>query len=433
MSGTRQTGTLYRRYAEGRLQEALADTPAVLIHGPRQCGKTTLALQVAERQGYHYLSFDDDNRRQAASADPVGFVRDLPERCILDEVQRVPGIFTSLKDSIDRHRQPGRFILAGSANVLLLPKLADSLAGRMEIIRLRPLARCEVAEEAPVFLDRLFKGTLTELNAETGGRESGPGRFRRLGASLAELICSGGYPPVLVRPAAKRRAAWYRDYIATIIQRDVSDLSRINNLDIMPRLLELTAGQTARLFNAADLAAPFAVSRPTIREYLSLLEQIFLIERLQPWHSNRLSRLIKTPKLHLADTGLAAVLLGVDRDTVLQDRTLLGQLLETWVYQELRKEADWQDAEIRFYHFRNKDKVEVDMILQQGRRLAGIEVKAAATVTSRDFNPLRKLQDACGGQFAAGVVFYDGDAVLPFGEHLHAVPLSLLAPAGESV
>ncbi len=412
---------LYQRFTEETLREALRDTPVVLIHGSRQCGKTTLAQSVGRQLDYHYISFDDDNQLHAAKTDPVGFVQSLSELTILDEVQRTPELFTALKASVDQNRKPGRFILTGSANILLLPQLADSLAGRMEIIQLRPLAQAEIAGKKPEFLRQLFNadfGSATNQNNQA-----------RLGESLAELICKGGYPAAIARHKAKRRSAWYRDYITTIIQRDVQNISNIRNLDILPKLLSLAASQTARLFNSADLASPFSISRPTIREYLALLEQIFLIEQLQPWHSNRLSRLIKTPKLHLADTGLACSLLGVNSKSLWQDKTLLGQLLETYIYQELRKYADWHDEDLKFYHFRNKDKVEVDIIIEQGRQLAGIEIKAAATVTQGDFKGLIKLKDACGEQFAAGVVFYDGETILPFGEKLFAVPISILTPA----
>lgn len=264
----------YDRYSETALREALQDTPAVLIHGARQCGKTTLAQTIGKDLGYRYISFDDDNQLQAAKADPVGFVQGLPGLTILDEIQRVPELFTSLKSSIDQDRRPGRFILTGSANVLLLPRLADSLAGRMEILRLRPLAQCEIAGRRPAFLERLFQADFGSF-AQTSG-------FARLGEDLAGILCRGGYPAAIARSTEKRRTAWYQDYLTSLIQRDVQDIANIRNLDILPRLLTLAAGQTARLFNAADLASPFSISRPTIREYLTLLEQIFLIEQLQP-------------------------------------------------------------------------------------------------------------------------------------------------------
>ena len=232
----------------------------------------------------------------AAEADPVGFVADLPERTILDEVQRAPGLFTALKTAVDRDRAPGRFLLTGSANVLLVPKLADSLAGRMEILRLHPLAQCELAAAVPRFLDSL------------SGARFKTRRSERLGRDLADRIVAGGYPAALARATPRRRAAWYRDYIETMVQRDVRDLARIASLDVLPRLLALAAGQTARLLNVSDLASPFQLSRPTIRDYLTLRARVFLLEELPPWYSNRLSRLVKTPKLHMADTGIACVL-----------------------------------------------------------------------------------------------------------------------------
>lgn len=406
---------IYPRYALPRLTEALADSPVVLIHGPRQCGKTTLAQALGERSDYAYLSFDDDVARAAAQADPAGFVSNLPQRVILDEVQRVPALFVALKIAVDRKRMPGRFILTGSANVLLVPKLADSLAGRMQILRLHPLAQCELARQAPGFLDALFKGRFKFRQSE------------RLGNQLAQRITAGGYPAALTRPAGRRRAAWYRDYLEALVQRDVRDLARISSLDVLPRLLALAAAQTARLFNVTALAAPFQLSRPTIGDYVTLLERVFLLERLPPWHSNRISRLIKTPKLHLGDTGLACALLGVDAAALVADRPLLGQILETFVFQELRRQASWHDEPLGFFHYRDKDGVEVDIVIERGARaLVGVEVKAAATVTAADFRGLRKLREAAGKRFVAGVVLYDGEVSVPFDEQLHAVPLRAL-------
>ena len=378
--------TLYPRFVEARLLEALSDTPVVLIHGPRQCGKTTLARTVGEPRGYAFFSFDDAVSLEAAQADPVGFVWDLPERCILDEVQKVPAIFPALKTAIERRRAPGRFLLTGSSNVLLVPKLSESLAGRMGFVRLHPLSQCELEGKESTFLDALFGARFKTRASE------------RLGAELAERIAAGGYPPALARTTPRRRLAWYRDYIETLVQRDVRDLGRIRSLEALPRLLSLAAGQTARLVNVTDLSGPFQVSRPTIREYVTLLERVFLLEELPPWHTNRVSRLVKTPKLHLGDTGLACALLGADARALAADRTLLGQLLETFVFQELRRQASWQDTETRFFHYRDKDGVEADIVLERGpRELVGIEVKAGATVTSSDFKGLRRLRVASGG------------------------------------
>lgn len=261
---------LYPRGAEPRLTEALADFPAVLIHGPRQSGKTTLAQSTGMRAGYTYFTFDDDVTRRAAETDPTVFVADLPPRVILDEVQHVPHFFGVLKTAIDRERTPGRFLLTGSANVLLLPKLADSLAGRMGILRLYPLAQCEIARRTPDFLDRQF-GAGVKVR-----------RWERLARKLTERITAGGYPAVLRLPRGRRRARWYESYLDTIVQCDVRELARIASLEAPPRLLALAASQTARLLNLSELAAPFSLSRPTIRDYVTLLARVFYWRSFSP-------------------------------------------------------------------------------------------------------------------------------------------------------
>lgn len=413
------TEELLPRLIEAELRDALADSPVVLIHGPRQCGKTTLAQSVGESLDYAYLNLDDPTQRAAAVADPVGFVQDLPQRTIIDEVQHAPALFAAIKTVVDRDRRPGRFLLTGSANVLLLPKLADSLAGRMEVIRLFPLAQVEIERGHGGFLDALF-------GAGFASRQSA-----RLGPALAERMVAGGYPAALMRTSTHRRARWYGNYLEAMVQRDVRDLARIAALDALPRLLEVVAGQTARLLNVSELASPFQLSRPTIRDYVTLLKRVFLVDELPAWHSNRLSRLVKTAKLHIGDTGLAAALLGLDAESLYRDRPLYGQMLESFVFQELRRQAGAQSAEIRFHHFRDKDGREVDLVLERsGRRVAGIEVKAAASVGSSDFRGLRKLAAATGERFATGVVLYDGETGIRFEDRMFAIPISALWEPG---
>ena len=412
---TVESPSIYARYAEGPLVEALADSPAVLIHGPRQCGKTTLARQVGGPRGYEYISFDDEVARAAAESDPAGFVLGLPERVILDEVQRVPRLFASLKQEIDARRIPGRFLLTGSSQVLLVPALSDSLAGRMEILQLHPLSQSEIYGGVPNFLDDLFSGSFqtTATNRLTG--------------DLAARIAGGGYPAALVRPTARRRANWYRNFIETQLQRDVRDLARISALDPLPKLLSAAASQTAQLYNLSNLASPFELSRPTIGSYVALLERLFLIDRLPPWHGNRLSRLVKTQKLHIGDTGLGCALIGANPASLVQDRALFGKFLETFVFQELRRQAVCQEIPLEFYYYRDKDQMEVDIVIELGAMAtAGVEVKAAATVTQSDFRGLRKLKKAAGDRFMAGVVLYDGEITAGFGDHMFAVPLRSL-------
>lgn len=324
-----------------------------------------------------------------------------------------------LKVAIDRNRAPGRFLLTGSANVLLLPALSDSLAGRLEVIRLFPFAQCEIEGRPAWFLETLFGAAFKTRQTE------------RLARQLADRIVAGGFPAALTRATPRRRATWYGAYLETMVQRDVQDLGRIASAHALPRLLELAAGQTARLLNVTGLAGPFQLSRPTIRDYVTLLEQVFLLEELPPWHSTHMGRLVKTPKLHICDTGLGAALLGLDAPGLLKDRGALGQLLETFVHQELRRLASGSEDVIRFHHFRDKDGYEVDIVLERGgRQVAGVEVKAGATVTAADFRGLRKLATLVGRRFAAGVVLYDGETCAGFGNHLYAVPIRALWEAG---
>ncbi|MDP2367095.1 ATP-binding protein, partial [Rhodoferax sp.] len=339
------------RLAQARLLASLADTPVVLIQGPRQCGKTTLARTVAARAGYAYVTFDDDKQLLAARADPQGFVNALPNRVVLDEIQRVPEIFTSLKLVVDRDRQPGRFLLIGAADVLSLPKLADSLAGRVEIIRLHPLAQIELRQQIAFFLDRLFRADFRLAPVE------------RMTQSLAELVVAGGFPAALTREPARRRD-WYQAYVQALIQRDVRDLGPAAAVDVMPRLLEVAADQTACLLNLGELAAPFGLSRPRVRSYLGLLERVFLVDVLPSWQTRQSERLVKTPKLHLGDTGLASTLLRLDSPALHTDRGRLGQLLKTFALQALRRQATAQPQPITFSHCLHRDGCEVDIVLE---------------------------------------------------------------------
>lgn len=410
----------YPRLARLRILEALTDTPVVLVHGPRQCGKTTLARDVGDEQGFGYVTFDDDAVLAAAEADPIGFVDALPSGVVLDEVQRVPSLFTTIKAAVDRDRAPGRFLLTGSANVLLLPRLADSLAGRMETLRLHPLSQAELAgieDPTQTFLAELLSGEVR------GGGRSAP----RLAEALAGRVAMGGFPAAIARASPRRRADWYRDFVHTIVQRDVRDLARIRSLDALPRLLAAVASQTAHLLNISELAGPFQLNRHTIRDYVTLLEQVFLVDELPPWHSNRLSRLVKTSKLHAGDTGLACALLGVGTDALWEDRSLYGQMLETFAVQELRRLASGAEESIVFHHLRDRDGTEVDVVMEvDGRKLVGVEVKAAATVKKSDFKGIRRLRDATGDRFIRGVVLYDGETTLPFGDRCWAIPFHRL-------
>jgi len=406
---------LFPRYIQPRLLEALEDTPVILIHGARQTGKTTLAKSIGSSRGYSYLSFDREETARAAIDDPVGFTARLPEYVILDEVQRVPTLFSALKMSVDENRRPGRFLLTGSTNLLAMPTLSDSLAGRMEIIRLGPLTQAEIEGTRPRLIEKMFEGNFRIRNER-----------ERLG-NLSERIVRGGFPAALGRPTEERRERWYNEYIEAIITKDIRSFDEIREHDIMPRLLRLIAAQTASLRNISDLSTLFGLSRPTIEKYAALLERLFLVETLPPWYTNRSQRTIKTPKLHISDTGLGCTLAGVDSEGLRSSPSILGQMLETFVYQELRRQSAWGERPVAFHHFRTRDRVEVDLVLEgRNGEIVGVEVKASGGISTGDFRGLRKLQELAGDRMKCGVLLYGGASTLPFGENLWGMPISSL-------
>ena len=414
---------MYRRNIESQLQDALLDTPVVLLNGARQTGKTTLVRGegVAPSQA-SYVTLDDLEVLSAATSDPAGFLAGLSasgEPVILDEVQRAPGLFPAIKASVDRDRRPGRFLLTGSANVLLLPKLSESLAGRMEILTLWPLSQAEIQGTTTSFVDALFSAQ--SPMARFKGTASIPSR-----QEVIERVVRGGYPEPLTRPAA-RRANWFESYIATILQRDVRDLANIEGLTQMPKLLSVLAARTASLLNASDISRTAGIPYTTLSRYLTLLETTYLIRTVPAWSGNLTTRLIKSPKIVLGDTGLAAHLLGLDEARLLAEPHHLGGLLENFVVMEIIKDIGWSLTRPTLYHFHTANREEVDLLLEKrDGSLVGIEVKASGAVGAGDFKGLHALEAMTGEKFLRGIVLYTGEHVVPFGEKLFAVPLSTL-------
>lgn len=405
---------LHPRFVTSRLRVAAQDTPVIMINGPRQCGKTTLVRDLLA--GDHaYLTFDDATTLNAARADPAGFVRGL-DRAIIDEVQRVPEVLLAIKQSVDRDRAPGRFLLTGSANILALPTVADSLAGRMEVIDLLPLAQAEILGRAvPAFLPQAFAG------------EVAPADHLRLGPDLVASVLDSGYPDMRRRATPARRQDWARSYVDAIVRRDVRDIASIDKLDSLPRLLRALAHHSGQLLNLSQMGGQLGLDTKTVGKYTAILEQVFLVRRVAPWAHKALQRIVKTPKLHFIDAGLLAASMGVTAAAIARDRTLLGPLLETFVYGELLKHASWLDEPMTICHYRDKEQDEIDFVLESVRgEVVGIEVKSAATVTSGDFKGLRKFATALEKPFKLGLVLYDGDRTVPFGDRLWAAPLSCL-------
>lgn len=408
---------MYRRNIAPLLREALQDTPVVLLNGARQTGKSTL-VGSGELGDYNarYLTLDEAGVLAAAESDPAGFLSGLEGPVILDEVQRSPGLFPAIKVEVDRDRRPGRFLLTGSANVLLLPRLAESLAGRMEIMTLWPLSQGEIEGVKEGFVDAVFSGDPLPIGDDPGGT-----------SNLHERLLRGGYPEVLSRSSESRRRAWFDSYITTILQRDVRDLSNIEGLTQLPRLLSLLAARSASLVNYAELSRSASMPQSTLKRYVSLLEATFLVRTLPAWSSNLSKRLVRSPKLLLCDTGLISAMQGLNAKRLASDPVLMGPLLENFVAMELRKQSAWSNTQPQIFHFRTQTGQEVDLVMENAAgRVVGVEVKSSATVGSRDFRGLRALAEASGDRFLCGIVLYTGKTAVPFGDNLHALPVSSL-------
>ena len=404
---------LFPRFIKARLDAALADTRVVVLSGPRQSGKTTLARAHASANR-PYFTFDDRSTLEAARADPVGFVRGL-DQAVIDEIQRVPAVLLAIKASVDADRRPGRFLLTGSADLMTLPKVADSLAGRMTTIELLPLAQGELRKTEPEFLAQAFQGRPPRVGK------------RVVGDALVEAVIAGGYPEALLRLSAARRRQWHLDYLHAILTRDVRDLAQLDRINDLPRLLRVLAHHSGQLVNFSGLGAPLGMNHVTTQKYVGLFAQLFLARTLPPWSTNQLKRLIKTPKIHFLDSGLLASLQNLSLTSLRESRGKFGPLLESFVFAELQKLAGREETSVGFFHFRDKKQHEVDIVMENADgRIVGIEVKASASASHADFAGLRLLQAASGRKFAFGMVLYDHDQIVPFSEHLAAVPISAL-------
>ncbi len=404
---------MYERLLERKAEEALSDTPVVLIVGPRRAGKTTLVRKIGGTNRT-YVTLDDRTTLNAAQFDPAGFVRGLNEATI-DEIQRAPELLLAIKKSVDEDYRPGRFLLTGSANVMTLPRVADSLAGRIETLRMLPLARTEIEGTGPTFLDRAFAGELQGAGQALVGDE------------LVRTVLAGGFPEALARASERRRQTWARSWLASVLTRDLRDIAEIEKLTELPKFVRLLAEHSGKLVNYSRFGSGIGVSHKTGQRYVSLLEQVFVVATLQPWHTNALKRIVKTPKLHFLDCGLLAAARGLSFARLKADRGEFGGLLESFAFSEILKLMTASDLQLAPYHFRDQQMHEVDIVLERDDgMIAGIEIKAAATVRSGDFAGLRSLAEACGERFSQGVVLYDSAELVPFGDRMVAAPLSCL-------
>lgn len=383
----------------------------MMVNGPRQCGKTTLVREFTS-MNRTYVTLDDDTVLESVRNDPSGFVRGL-DMAIVDEVQRAPELLRAIKKSIDADRRPGRFLLTGSANVLALPQVSESLAGRMEIITLFPLGRSEILGKPPTFLENALAGKIAKPIEII------------IGDDLVSAVLIGGYPEMLRRKDQKRRRAWARSYVKAIVERDIRDIADLDKLAQMPRLLQVLAHHSSQLTNFSQLGGQIGLDDKTTRKYVAILEQLFLVQGVEPWFRNQLKRLVKTPKLHFIDSGLLAVTVGATEERIAKDRSILGPLLETYLFSEVMKQASWLDETCTLHYYRDKDQDEVDIVVEsENGAIVGLEIKATATVNAGDFRGLRKLSEASRRNFKLGLVLYDSENTVPFGDNMFAAPIS---------
>ncbi len=411
-------GPLLPRHARVWVEEALADTPVVIVQGARQVGKSTLARQVLHARPGRALSLDDTAVHAAAVADPDGFVRQGQGLLVIDEVQRAPELLRALKGAVDADRRPGRFLVTGSADLLGLPGAQESLAGRAETVTLYGLSQGELRGVQEGFIDAVLAGDPRAL------RE--PEDMSR--ADYMELICAGSYPEPLTR-RGRRRQAWFDNYLARVLSRDAAEVTGLHHLNRLPILVGLLAANNAGELVRSRLAEASGVPASSLGAYLQVLEALHLTHTLPAWGRNLTSRVTDRPKIALLDTGLAARLANVTAAALAPGiaSDVAGGLTEAFVAGELRRQIAGSASAPTLFHFRDRNGLEVDLVLADGQGgIVGIEVKAAVTVRAADFRGLTALRDRLGDQFRAGVVLHTGAHTLSFGDRLTALPLAAL-------
>jgi predicted AAA+ superfamily ATPase len=404
---------LIERHIKSIVVEALSDSRAACLLGARQVGKSTLAKEIAGREHpASYATLDDEGTRRSALEDPTGFIAAISGPAVIDEVQRAPDLLLAIKARLDACNDRGQFLLTGSANILTVPTVSDALPGRVEYIKLWPFSQGELEGVRETFVDRLFVGAPPQVDRADVGR-----------LAYAKRIVEGGFPEARGR-STRSRSRFFASYIASILDRGAGEVARVRDVADVGRLLRVVASRSGALMSARGMATELEMTHKTVAAHTQILEDLFLVRRLRPWHNNLGSRHVKTPKLYVTDTGLLAYLVNADGDRLARDATLAGSLFETFVAMELERQRDWSDAEPSLFHYRDAQQREVDIVLElRSGEIAGVEVKGGATVRPRDFAGLRYLRDRLGPRFKAGVVLYTGERTLPFGDRLTAVPL----------
>ncbi|WP_203982060.1 ATP-binding protein [Sphaerisporangium rufum] len=390
----------------------------LIVNGPRQSGKTTLLQELNAGRGGTYLTLDDGSLRAAAHADPVAFIAGGARPMMIDEIQRGgDDLILAIKAAVDRQGGRGQFVLAGSTRFLSTPSLSESLAGRAGILEVWPFAQEELAGSGKSFLVTAFEDpeTLRTSVLAAYGRQD-----------YFELICRGSYPEAVALRSEFTRDQWYRAYVQSIIDTDVREMARIDEPSSLRRLLGLAAASTVQEPNMAKIGSDLQLHRGTVARYLGLLETVFLVRQIPAWSRNLVARAVRRPKVHVTDTGLAAHLIGVDPDGLAaRVSPARGPLVESFIVNEIAKQATWAPFRVGLHHWRVSQGAEVDLVLERNNgRIVGVEAKATESVKQDDFKGLATLRDTIGADFVHGFVFYTGPRSLSFGDRLTALPVS---------
>ena len=412
---------LIARHIRSQIEDAMDWARVIMIHGARQCGKTTLARMIATARGGTYASMDDDGLRESVLDDPVTFLAHQRYPLVIDEVQRGGDrLVWAVKRLVDEERTPGRFILTGSTNFLTVPNVSESLAGRVQIFRLWPLSEAEVIGTNPTEIDRWFEGSPDPTP---------PSGLDR--ADYLARVCRGGYPEV-INLDPSRRHRWFQGYIETVVQRDIAALADIRKVAAVAPLLRWTAALTGRQVNLSDASRRLGISRPTATGYFEWLQTVFLIHELPQWSRSLATGAGRRPKFYLTDSGLAAALLGADADSLISPTApATGPLLETFTVGEIARQLSASPRAVTLSHYRDYKGREIDLILNASNAdVVAVEIKATSSPRSKHLDHLRwfrnRLDAVSPGTFRAGILLHTGPYALSMGDRLHMRPIGCL-------
>lgn len=404
----------YKRWQYSCLEEALKTRRVLVLAGPRQCGKTTLAKEFAGADVI-YRTLDNITLMEAALSDPNSFIKHDNKLMIIDEIQRAPVLLQAIKQEVDSNTKPGRFLLTGSANIQSLPGVVESLAGRVRKIRLRPLAYGEINSRPPAFLSQAYQETFNIYLDQNLTKDQ----------YIIDALL-GGYPEARLL-SSKEAKDWYRDYLHALMERDLKDITNIKHHDVMQHFLEILSAWSSKFMDISGIGSNLALSRQTIQAYINALEALYLVERLKPWLKTDYERVNKHHKLFMTDTGTMATLLRWKLDNVRLDGEKNGKLLETFVFNQLSAHIDAQSDEYQIFHYRDREKREIDFIIEnENEELLGIEVKAGTNINIASFKHLLWFQKNHENKKFIGIILYTGQEVLSFGKKMWAVPISAL-------